>query len=103
MKPTHIVNIVEPVNMAEEMKKSIQAKNEELELLDWSLSLLIQSTNFGYEQIKKQLEQAKRLGCIGTEEEVMEVIKERYAFSWENDLRDSKGDFSGGSGGSDNR
>lgn len=103
MKPTHQVTIVEPVNMAEEMKKSLHSKNEELELLDWSLSLLIQSTNFGYEQLKKQLEQAKRLGCVGTEEEIMEVINERYAFSWENDKKDSKGDTSGGSLGSDNR
>lgn len=103
MKPTHQVTIIEPVNMAEEMKKSLQSKNEELELLDWSLSLLIQSANFGYEQLLKQLDQAKRLGCIGTVEEIMEIINERYAYSWELDQRDLKGDFTGGSLGSDNR
>lgn len=103
MKPTTQPTFAEAVDFAALAKQQEKIKTEEQEYLDWTLSLVIQTTDFGYEQLKKQLAQAKRLSAVGTQEEIMEIIEERYAYSWAADNEDSKGDFTGGSLGSDNR
>lgn len=98
---THTVTTIEEVNLAELAKTSSKEK-EELEYLDWSLVLLIRFTSFSFEQLLKQLEQAKRLSCTEAQAEIEELLNTRYSFNYATYLRECMSDMSSADG-SDNR
>lgn len=98
---THTVTTIEEVNLAELAKTSSKEK-EELEYLDWSLVLLIRFTSFSFEQLLKQLEQAKRLNCTEAQAEIEILLSNKYSMTYAHHLAECRSDTSSADG-SDNR
>ena len=97
MAATHIITTVQAVDFAKIARDSAKEK-EELELLDWSLSLLIESTNFGFEMLLQQLDQARRLNCTESEYKIEKLLNEKYSFSYKAHLEECKPDNSSADG-----
>jgi hypothetical protein len=61
-------------------------EKERLELLDFSLSLLIDRTNFGFDELLKQYNQAVRLYCTETQGKIEKIMLKHYAKSWKHEM-----------------
>lgn len=61
-------------------------EKERLELLDFSLSLLIDRTNFGFDELLKQYNQAVRLYCTETQAKIEKIMLRHYAKSWKHEM-----------------
>lgn len=92
-----IVTTVEEVDFAKIAREEAEEK-QNLEQLDWSLCLLISVTNFGFEELIKQLEQAKRLNCTEAEYKIDKLLRDRYTFSYEAHRRENESDHSSADG-----
>jgi hypothetical protein len=99
--PTHVIKTVEAVNLAELAKEQNSQLSEqqkaEREYLDWSLCLLIANTNFSFEELLKQKDQAERNDCTEAEYKIEELLKTKYTFSYEHHRIECKSDHSGAS------
>jgi len=90
-----LVTTYEIINQAEEAKLSSKER-EDLEQLDWSLCLLIACTNFGFEELLKQYNQAVRLYCTETQDKIEKIMLDRYPASWRHEM---ESDYSSANGG----
>ncbi len=95
----------EPVDFANLAKQEARRKAQEIEdndYLDWSLCLLIDFTNFGFEQLIKQLDQAKKYNCAQAEGKIEKILREEYKENYKFHLKEQEPDNSSADGRSDN-
>lgn len=104
---THTVTTIEPVDFFQLAKDEARVKaagkpltqeeKNDIEELDWSLCLLIECTSFGFDQLIKQLNQAKKYYCTEAEAKIEKILWEKYPASYKYELLESQSDHSGAS------
>jgi hypothetical protein len=107
--PTHIITLVEPVNMAEEAKAYIQQKESNSEFI----SRVLQKETYGriydlldknfddnlndFDELLRITEVSKDMGFTDQSGVFIDYLKEHFPVRWQQYLIDNKSDHSGAS------
>jgi hypothetical protein len=114
-KPTHIITLVEPVNMAEEAKAYIQQKEltQKKESNSEFISRVLQKETYGriydlldknfddnlndFDELLRITEVSKDMGFTDQSGVFIDYLKEHFPVRWQQYLIDNKSDHSGAS------